>query len=308
LLKFYYGPDPSTNTGPNQWNFIGAKRDFAGGATGIVGTFNGSGNVVLYATGSKTSQGAAPTNLITLPDTNPYNMNFSLGNPTELKNIATTGEAFRGIAFVPTPAAPTVANVQVNDGSIQRSEVRSITVTFSGPVTFAGGNATSAFQLTHVQNSNNVILGTAVSTNAAGQTVVTLTFSDANASTEVDPISELNGGVASLADGRYQLTVFSADVAGTNSGLALAGGGANGNYVSPTDTYQGNGLHLYRLFGDVNGDGVDDATDVGQLKSTFNRNNTDPLFLSFLDADNSGAVDAQDIGQFKLRFNVNVFG
>ena len=57
----------------------------------------------------------------------------------------------------------------------------------------------------------------------------------------------------------------------------------------------------------MNGDGVDDATDVGQLKSTFNRNNTDPLYLAFLDADNSGAVDAQDIGQFKSRFNANVF-
>ena len=34
--------------------------------------------------------------------------------------------------------APTVASVQVNDGSAQRSEVRSIAVTFSGPVTFAG--------------------------------------------------------------------------------------------------------------------------------------------------------------------------
>jgi hypothetical protein len=68
------------------------------------------------------------------------------------------------------------------------------------------------------------------------------------------------------------------------------------------------GLHLYRLFGDVNGDGVVDVTDVGQLKSTFNRNNTDPLYLSFLDADNSGLVDAQNIGQFKLRFNTNVFG
>ena len=50
-----------------------------------------------------------------------------------------------------------------------------------------------------------------------------------------------------------------------------------------------------------------DATDVGQLKASFNRNNTDPLYLSFLDADNSGSVDAQDVSQFKTRFNTNVF-
>ena len=141
-----------------------------------------------------------------------------------------------------------------------------------------------------------------MSLNATGQTVVTLTFSGS----ATDPVSGLNGGALSLADGRYALTILSADVSGT-SGLALAGGGANGNYVSPTDTYQGNGLHLYRLFGDVTGDGAVDATDVGQLKSTFNRNNTDPLYLSYLDADNSGSVDAQDVAQFKARFDVNVF-
>ena len=43
-----------------------------------------------------------------------------------------------------------VAGVQVNDGSAQRSEVRSIQITFSAPVTFANGNAAAAFQLTHV--------------------------------------------------------------------------------------------------------------------------------------------------------------
>ena len=38
-------------------------------------------------------------------------------------------------------APPTIGNVQINDGSDQRSEVWSITITFSGPVTFTGGSA-----------------------------------------------------------------------------------------------------------------------------------------------------------------------
>ena len=71
----------------------------------------------------------------------------------------------------------TVAGVRVNDGSAQRSEVRSITVTLSGPVSFAGGNAAAAFQLNHVQTGTDVTLSAAVSTNATGQTSVTLTFS-----------------------------------------------------------------------------------------------------------------------------------
>jgi hypothetical protein len=203
-----------------------------------------------------------------------------------------------------TVAAPTVQSVVVNDGSAQRSEVRSLSVTFSTAVTFAGGNATAAFQLLHAQTGDNVVLSATSSTDTLGRTVVTLGFSGG----ETDPVSALNGGVASLADGRYQLTVLGVHVIGPD-GLPLAGNGtaAGSNYVSPADAYLGNGLHLYRLFGDVNGDGVVDATDIGQLKSTFNRNNTDPLYLSYLDADNSGAVDAQDVGQLKSRFNVNVF-
>jgi autotransporter-associated beta strand protein len=206
-------------------------------------------------------------------------------------------------------APPTVANVQINDGAIQRSEVRSLQVTFSGPVTFAGGdaNAAAAFQLTHVQNSNNVALTSSVSV-VNSQTVVTLTFSGS----ETDPIS-ISGNAnpvagPSLVDGRYQLTIFGNMVTGTN-GQALAGDGTTpgSNYVSPTDTYLGNGLHLYRLFGDASGDGVDDATDVGQLKSTFNFNNTQQQYLAFMDVNNDGVVDAQDVGQFKLRFNTNVF-
>jgi hypothetical protein len=188
--------------------------------------------------------------------------------------------------------------------------VRSITVTFSTAVSFAG-NAASAFQLTHVQDGLNVNnLAAAVSTNPAGQTVVALTFTTTgNAASEVDAISAMNGGAASLADGRYQLTINAGLVTGSQ-GLLLDGdknGTAGGNYVSPADTYGGSGLHLYRLFGDVNGDGVVDTTDLGLFRSTFNAGIGNPLYLSYLDADNSGAVDASDLSQFRSRFNANIF-
>jgi hypothetical protein len=205
-------------------------------------------------------------------------------------------------ALDPTPIS--VQAVQVNDGSIQRSEVRSITVTFTELADFAGGdaNAGAAFKLRRIQDGGTVATTAAVSVDPNGRTVVTLTFSGA----ETDSVSALNGGMASLTDGRYTLSILSADITGDTNGLNMRGGGPNDNYISPTDTYGGFGLHLYRLFGDANGDGVVDATDVGQLKSTFNRNSTDPLYLAFLDADNSGSVDAQDVGQFKTRFNTNV--
>jgi extracellular elastinolytic metalloproteinase len=215
----------------------------------------------------------------------------------------TIGEYTLNTSVANVTPAPQVGAVVVGDGSDQRSEVRSIAVTFTQPVGFAGGdaNAAAAFQLQHVQTGANVALSTAVTTNGLGQTVVTLTFSGS----ETDPISAFNGGAASLADGRYALTIFAANV--TGAGGALAGGQPNGDYVSPPDSYQGAGPHLYRIFGDANGDGAVDAIDLGQFRSTFNAATGNPLYLSFLDADNSGAVDAQDLGQLRSRFNSNVF-
>jgi hypothetical protein len=207
----------------------------------------------------------------------------------------------------PTAAPPTVANVQVNDGSVQRSEVRSIAVTFSGPVNFTGGdaNAAAAFQLNHVQTGNNVALTAAVSTDAQNRTVVTLTFSGS----ETDPISALNGGIASLADGRYTLTITGSAVTGAG-GVALDGAGngtAGSNYVSLPDSYGGSGPHLYREYGDANGDGAVDAIDLGQFRSTYNSATGNANYLAYLDADNSGAIDAQDLGQFRSHYNLNVF-
>jgi uncharacterized repeat protein (TIGR01451 family) len=205
---------------------------------------------------------------------------------------------------VNTNVIDTVAAVQVNDGSAQRSEVRSISVTFSGPVTFAGGNAAAAFQLLHMQIGNNVVLSATTATDSLGRTVVTLEFSGG----ETDPVSAQNGGIASLADGRYQLTVLAANVYGVD-GSTLAGDGIDtgSNYVSPADTSGGNGLHLFRLFGDVNGDGVVDASDFSQLRMGYGATAGDSNYLAFLDADGSGVINAFDYGLFRRRYGSSVF-
>jgi hypothetical protein len=228
-------------------------------------------------------------------------------NPFNSNEVWVT--SFGGGVMVGTTAAPTVAGVQVNNGSAQRSEVRSITVTFSGLVMFAGGvgNAAAAFHLTQVQDGNSVNASATVSTNANWQTVVTLTFSG----TETDSISGQNGGVLSLADGRYTLTISSAAVTGAN-GLALDGDGngtPGGDYVSPADTAGGGAgqLHLYRLFGDATGDGVVDQLDLGQFRAANNSSSADANYLWYLDANNSGAIDQIDLGQFRTRNNTSIF-
>jgi probable HAF family extracellular repeat protein len=263
---------------------------------------NNAGQVVVLAFSSTSSATAVGEPFLWQNDVW-TDLGVHFATALDINNYGQIMVAGSGNSYLLNPP-PTVAAVQVNDGSAQRSEVKSISVTFSGPVTFTGGNAAAAaaFQLQHLTDVVNVALASAVSTDAQGRTVVTLSFSGS----ETDAVSAQNGGMASLADGRYSLTVISTMVSA--GGEALNGGGPNGNYVSPTDTYQGNGLHLFRLFADVNGDGVVDASDVGLLKQTFNRTSADPLYLWYLDADNNGSVDATDVGQFKARFNTNVFG
>jgi subtilase family serine protease len=206
-------------------------------------------------------------------------------------------------------AAPvSVVAVQINDGSDQRSEVRSISITFSGPVNFAGNNAAAAFQLLHIQSGMNVVLNPVISSDSQGRTVVTLFFSGS----ETDPDSVLNGGIASLADGQYTLTVLAGSITDSN-GVALDGDGngvAGGDYVSPPDTAGGGAgqLRLYRLFGDVNGDGFVDAFDLGVLRGTINASAGTMGYLAYLDGNGDGTVDALDLNLIRGRINTNVFG
>ena len=252
-----------------------------------------------------------------LAATDPTNQNNAaishLGDVSFVGDTLSINAPMGSVSLFVIPAAvpAKVASIQVNDGNAQRSEVRSISVTFTDAVTFAGGNANAAaaFALRHVQTGNNVVLAAAVSLNAGGQTVVKLTFSGGETDTfstqgTANPVDGL-----SLADGRYTLTINGAAITGSN-GLAVdaAGNGTAGStYISPADTFGGSGLHLYRLYGDVNGDGVVDSTDLGMVRSTFNSNNSQSNYIQYLDANNDGVFDSTDLGQFRTRFNANVF-
>jgi hypothetical protein len=66
-------------------------------------------------------------------------------------------------------------------------------------------------------------------------------------------------------------------------------------------------LHLYRLFGDVTGDGIVGPQDLGLIRAAYNSSVGSAFYLSYLDADNSGNVDPADLGQFRTRFNATVF-
>jgi hypothetical protein len=211
----------------------------------------------------------------------------------------------------------TVASVVINNGAVQRSEVRTIAVTFSLPVTFTGGdaNAAAAFQLYHAQTNTNIAnLQAAVSTNTVGQTVVTFTFTTTgNAAADVDPESTqyMTGAATtpSLGDGRYQLTAFHGNIT-TLYGQSLAGDGTTvgSDYVTPTETsYDPAALHLYRIYGDATGDGTVDLSDLTVFRNTYNATLGQASFVDYLDADNDAVIDLDDLDAFRNRYNGTVF-
>jgi hypothetical protein len=202
-----------------------------------------------------------------------------------------------------------VLSVGVNDGAAQRSRVTSLTITFDRAVTFGGGaaNAAAAFALTRVTGAGGAVgLAAAVSTNAVGQTVVVLTFTGTAA---IDPASLQNGGPASLADGRYRLTVLDGLVT-SSDGQALDGDGngtAGGSYQTADESAGPGPLRLYRLFGDATGDGGVDLVDLAALRGSFNATSGSAAYLDYLDANNTGTVDLVDLAEFRGRFNQTVF-
>jgi RHS repeat-associated protein len=176
---------------------------------------------------------------------------------------------------------PLVQGVAVNGGAAQRSMLTSITVTFNQVVALAAG----AFVLSPDAGGPAISLNQAVQI-VNGRTVVTLTFAGTG----------IIGG--SLADGRYTLTIVSVNVH-DSLGVALDGDGdgqAGGDSVS----------HLFRLFGDVNGDGVVNGLDLALFRSAFGTSFGNPNFVDYLDQNGDGAVNGLDLAAFRARFGTTL--
>jgi hypothetical protein len=100
----------------------------------------------------------------------------------------------------------------------------------------------------------------------------------------------------SLADGRYTLTMVSENVH-DSLGTALDGDGdgqAGGDNVS----------HLFRLLGDVNGDGTVNGLDLTAFRNAFGTIFTDANYVSFLDVNGDGVINGSGLTEFRNRFGV----
>jgi hypothetical protein len=176
--------------------------------------------------------------------------------------------------LIPAPAR--VASVVVNDGTIQRSMVTSVTITFDGPVTLDPG----AFELRTAQGQ---LIGMNVAPSLDnGKTVALLTFTG----------TEFIGG--SLADGQYTLTIRAVRVQ-DRWGRELDGnsdGVAGGNRL----------VGISRLFGDSDGDGDVDGLDRDLFRSALTKSVGEAGYVWYFDFDNDGDVDGHDNGMFNRRF------
>lgn len=184
-------------------------------------------------------------------------------------------------ASIALAAPPTISGTPiVDDGTAQRSRVRSVTLTFDQVVNLPS----NALQLARTGPSGptgNVTLAVDTSASTPTQTIAKLTFPDATFAEGT-----------SLIDGLYTLTAFSAQV--TNGfGIGLDGDG-NGS-VGPDYTFD-----LHRLFGDSNGDRAIANNDFNLFKVSFG--GSDFTF----DFDNDGAVAGSDFNQFKVRFGSSI--
>jgi arylsulfate sulfotransferase len=170
-----------------------------------------------------------------------------------------------------------VESVVVNDGSAQRSMVRSVTVTFDGSAVLDPG----AIEL---RRQDGTLLNAAVNiSTVGGKSVAVLSFAG----------REFVGG--SLADGSYTLTVR-ADRVHDRWGRELDGdsdGAAGGDRVE----------RVTRLFGDGDGNGRIDGEDRVPFRSAFGTRVGDDAYRSWFDFDGDGDVDGRDNGQFNRRLD-----
>jgi uncharacterized repeat protein (TIGR01451 family) len=171
-------------------------------------------------------------------------------------------------------------------GSAQHSMITSLVYTFTTQVDIAPG----AFQLIrHYAGMTTDVSGLLHETtalNSAGQTVVTLTFSGP-------------GVVAgSLPDGRYTFIIHGKCVTDHRTGKPMAGDGHH-----PGTDYVD---QWFRLYGDMNGDGKVDATDLVAFLAAYRSKKGAMNYNASLDYNGDCAIDNTDLYQFVTRYGTSV--
>ncbi len=227
---------------------------YRGGVLAGTTLANGSGNWVFDYTGTSLGDGSYGFTA-TASDT--------LGNTTA---------ASAPYAVTIDTAAPALPSLSINDGAVQRSMVKKLTLSFGEKVVLGTGSVT----LTKSDGSAVPDTTLLVSNPSGDQMSYVLSFSGTG----------VVGG--SLADGIYDLSVAAAGV------QDLAGNAMTGSFSQ----------RFHRLYGDYDGNKTVNNADYFWFKQTFNKNRGETGFLDLFDYDDNGTVNNGDYFQFKKRFGV----
>ncbi|HEY1379129.1 MAG TPA: glycoside hydrolase family 44 protein [Gemmataceae bacterium] len=169
---------------------------------------------------------------------------------------------------------PGVSSVVIDDGTAQRSVVRSLTVTFSSLVTLDP----TAFTLRRADGAT--VTPAVMPSTVNGHTVARLTFGGANTES------------GSLTDGNWTLTVA--------AGQVHDAGSPSITMAADTTTA------FHRLFGDVDGDKDVDLLDLNTLVPALFGVAGQPNYNPAFDFDGDGDVDLLDLNQFVPRLFVTL--
>ncbi|HWE97953.1 MAG TPA: IPT/TIG domain-containing protein [Tepidisphaeraceae bacterium] len=188
-----------------------------------------------------------------------------------------------------TTAGPALLSTTIDDGSAQRSEVRSLTFAFSAPVSLAAGAITLSLSNAAGSGSGtndgsapsdaSSALGTPASSDGGLTWVVPIVATSAFSS------------FGSLTDGVYTATIHAALVTDVFN-QHLAGG-------DQTKVF-------HRLYGDNNGDKRVNSLDYGMFTAAFGSSSITANYNGNFDFNHDGRVNSLDYGQFAARFGKSV--
>ena len=217
---------------------------------------------------------------------------FQGGQPSEFVDVggtvyfAGTDDEVGRELFELEEFTPQVESVVINDGSAQRSQITSVTVTFDAIVDidladFVLTNIDTATTVTNVMDDTSV---------EDFKTVAVLTFG-----LGASVVGRAGTGVLgnSLDDGNYRLDVLAAGISDPTGGPGLAADFFFGGHTAadvPNDDF-------FRRFGDIDGGGVTNFGDFagpGGFLGAFGASEGDPHYSAALDADGNGTVNFPD--------------
>jgi uncharacterized protein YvpB len=174
---------------------------------------------------------------------------------------------------------PTITSVVVNADrpGAQRSMVTQVRVTFSEPVNLTAG----AIELKLTGKLSTIADGRAIGslvalvlTPADGGTSVIITF------TGPEVVAQ------SLLDGRYELKITGSKVSSTASGATV-----DGDRID----------QIIRIFGDADGDGDVDTSDLTLFYGARNSTTAGSNYRWYFDFESNGSIDNSDLTQFSKR-------